>query len=150
MTTITRLNQKLRKQITEPDGCLRRNHLGGWDREVYDFVDTARKHRDRFGYDYSRFGRRLTIYGIDTDTSRGRDWRGVLFSWPTFGSEKETRAYYLAAGGGGYDFLASATRGIKVYDNDDNLVEIGNHADPQDRPTLQSFAAMQGWYSVSW
>lgn len=151
--TVLRLNQKLLKQITEPDGSLRRyGDLSLLDPDVYNFRDTATQHPARFGYDYSKDNsRRLAIYGINTDTSRGRDWRAVLFSWPSKpSSAKDMRAYYITAGGGGYDFLASATRGVAVYDNDDNVIKLGDHCDPDNRPTLETFVIQQGWYAVTW
>lgn len=151
--TLVRLNQKLLKKITEPDGSLRRyDDYATLASEVYDFRETAMRHPARFGMDYSHNGRRrLAIYGINTDTSRGRDWRAVLFSWPSKpSSAKDMRAYYITAGGGCYDFLASATRGVAVYDNDDNVVKLGDHCDPDNRPTLKTFVQQQGWYAVTW
>ena len=151
--TVLRLNQKLLKQITEPDGSLRRyGDFSMLDPDVYNFRDTAMRHPDRFGYDYSKDNsQRLAIYGINTDTSRGRDWRAVLFSWPSSTAQLDRmRAYYITAGGGGYDFLAHATRGVAVYDNDDNIVKLGDHCDPDNRPTLETFVIQQGWYAVTW
>jgi hypothetical protein len=44
--------------------------------------------------------------------------------------------------------LAASTRGIKVYDNNDALVEIGDHCDREGRPTLDAFVQAQGWRQV--
>jgi hypothetical protein len=87
---------------------------------------------------------RLRIDTIITDTSQGLHLRGIVRTWAKGDIGDNALAYYISAGGGGYDMLTAATRGIKVYDNDDVLVEIGDHCDDKGRLTLEVFAYGQG------
>jgi hypothetical protein len=94
---------------------------------------------------------RLKIDTIITDTSQGLNFRGLVRTWTKRDSDSSLDAmlaYYISAGGGGYDMLAASTRGIKVYDNDDTLVELGDHCDLSGRPTLDAFVQAQGWRQV--
>jgi hypothetical protein len=92
---------------------------------------------------------RLRIDSIITDTIQGLNFRGIVRTWAKGdGVDDSVLAYYISAGGCGYDMLAASTRGIKVYDNNDNLVEIGDHCDGKGRPTLDAFVQAQGWRQV--
>ena len=91
---------------------------------------------------------RLRIDTIITDTSQGLHLRGIVRTWSKADLDDNMLAYYISAGGGGYDMLTAATRGIKVYDNDDALVDLGDHCDPKGRPTLDAFVQAQGWRQV--
>ena len=90
---------------------------------------------------------RLRIDTIITDTSQGLHLRGIVRTWSKADLDDSVLAYYLSARGGGYDTTAS-TRGIKIYDNDDALVELGDHCDREGRPTLEDFVRSQGWRQV--
>jgi hypothetical protein len=91
---------------------------------------------------------RLRIDTIITDTSQGLNFRGIVRTWSKADLDDNVLAYYIHAGGCGYDMLAASTRGIKVYDNNDALVEIGDHCDREGRPTLDAFVQAQGWRQV--
>ena len=93
-------------------------------------------------------GIRLRIDTIVTDTSQGLHLRGIVRTWSKADLDDNVLAYYISAGGCGYDMLAASTRGIKVYDNNDALVELGDHSDHKGRPTLEVFAYGQGWRQV--
>jgi hypothetical protein len=91
---------------------------------------------------------RLRIDSIITDTSQGLNFRGIVRTWAKGDLDDNVLGYYISAGGCGYDMLAASTRGIKVYDNDDTLVELGDHSDHKGRPTLDDFVRAQGWRQV--
>jgi hypothetical protein len=91
---------------------------------------------------------RLRIDSITTDTSQGLHLRGIVRTWAKADLDDRVLAYYIRAGGGGYDMLTASTRGIAVYDNDDGLVELGDHCDREGRPTLDAFVQAQGWRQV--
>lgn len=91
---------------------------------------------------------RLRIDSIITDTSQGLDFRGIVRTWAKGDLDDSVLGYYIRAGGCGYDMLTASTRGIKVYDNNDNLVELGDHCDREGRPTLDAFVQAQGWRQV--
>jgi hypothetical protein len=91
---------------------------------------------------------RLRIDSIITDTSQGLHLRGIVRTWAKGDLDDNVLGYYIRAGGCGYDMLTASTRGIKVYDNDDTLVELGDHCDLSGRPTLDAFVQAQGWRQV--
>jgi hypothetical protein len=91
---------------------------------------------------------RLRIDSIITDTSQGLNFRGIVRTWAKGDLDDNVLGYYISAGGCGYDMLAASTRGIKVYDNNDTLVELGDHSDHKGRPTLDAFVQAQGWRQV--
>lgn len=91
---------------------------------------------------------RLRIDTIITDTSQGLHLRGIVRTWSKADLDDSVLAYYISAGGCGYDMLTASTCGIKVYDNNDTLVELGDHCDYKGRPTLDAFVQAQGWRQV--
>jgi hypothetical protein len=151
------ISQAVLKKVTRKDGLgldirLGRTHFDDKPgfRPMCDFlrdIESEKGWRPRVYVD-SQGSTRLRIDMIITDTSQGLHLRGIVRTWAKGDLDDNVLGYYISAGGGGYDMLAASTRGIKVYDNNDVLVELGDHCDGKGRPTLDAFVQAQGWRQV--
>jgi hypothetical protein len=139
-----RIPKKTLKKITKPDGSLDVSSSGDGLGVVCDFLRTAERHKDRFGYYViTKDGKQIAhIIGICTDSSRGSDYRILVRIWPE--DESDMVAYYCAAGGGGYDFEAASMRGIVFAGQ-----KLGDHCDPEGNPALRDLCNQRGYRRLS-
>lgn len=137
---MNRISVKTLKKITKPDGTLDMDINGEGLSVAYDFRRTAERHKDRFGYYIiTKAGYLLAhIIGICTDNSRGLDYRVLVQIWPE--DDGREVAYYCTVRGGGCDLEAAALGGIVFAGQ-----RLGDHCDPQGRPTLQALCDQRGY-----